>query len=75
MIKCKMYQDDQERISFEAEIKGVSEDVLIELMKINEMLIKRFRKCGIPDELIEKQLVNCIVAGFDMDDLHKKKKP
>lgn len=65
MIKCKMYQDDQERISFDVEIKGVSEDVLIELMKINGMLIKRLRKCGIPDELIEKQLVNCIVAGFD----------
>lgn len=42
MIKCKMYQDDQERISFEAEIKGTSEDVLIELMEINGMLIKRF---------------------------------
>lgn len=65
MIKCKMHQDDQERISFEAEIKGVSEDVLIELMEINGMLIKRFRECGIPDELIEKQLVNCIVAGFE----------
>jgi len=65
VIKCKMHQDDQERISFEAEIKGTSEDVLIELMDINGMLIKRFRKCGIPDELIEKQLVNCIVAGFE----------
>ena len=65
MIKCEMHQDDQERIIFEAEIKGVSDDILIELMKINGMLIKKFRKCGIPDELIEKQLVNCIVAGFD----------
>ena len=65
MIKCKMHQDDQERIGFEVEITGVSEDVLIELMKINGMLIKNFRKQGIPDELIEKQLVNCIVAGFD----------
>lgn len=44
MIKCKMYQDDQERISFDAEIKGVSEDVLIELMKINGMIIRNFRK-------------------------------
>lgn len=65
MIKCEMHQDDQEQIIFEAEIKGVSDDILIELMKINGMLIKKFRKCGIPDELIEKQLVNCIVAGFD----------
>lgn len=67
MIKCKMHQDDQDRISFEAEIKGGSEDVLIELMKINGMLIRNFRKRGIPDELIEKQLVNCIVAGFEID--------
>ena len=67
MIKCKMHQDDQERISFDAEITGVAEDVLIELMKINGMLIKNFRKRGIPDELIEKQLVNCIVAGFEID--------
>lgn len=36
-------------------------------MKINGMLIKNFRKRGIPDELIEKQLVNCIVAGFEID--------
>lgn len=67
MIKCKMHQDDQERISFEAEITGIAEDVLIELMKINGMLIKNFRKQGIPDELIEKQLVNCIVGGFEID--------
>ena len=65
MIKCQMYQDDQERISFDAEMTGVTEDVLIELMKINGMLIRNFQKKGIPDELIEKQLVNCIVAGFD----------
>lgn len=67
MIKCKMYQDEQERISFEAEITGVEEDVLIELMKINGMLIRNFREKGLPDELIEKQLVNCIVAGFEID--------
>ena len=60
-----MYQDDQERISFDAEITGVKEDVLIELMKINGMLIRNFQEKGIPDEWIEKQLVNCIVAGFD----------
>lgn len=70
-----MYQDDQDRISFEAEIKGVSEDVLIELMKINGMLIRNFQKRGIPDELIEKQLVNCIAAGFALENSHKKKKP
>lgn len=67
MIKCKMYQDDQERISFDVEITGGAEDVLIELMKINGMLIRNFQKIGIPDELIEKQLVNCIVAGFKFD--------
>lgn len=65
MINCKLYQNDQDQVSFDVEVVGKSEDVLIELMKINGMLIKRFRKCGIPDELIEKQLVNCIVAGFD----------
>lgn len=70
MIKCKMYQDDQERISFDAEITGGAEDVLIELMKINGMLVSNFRKKGVPDELIEKQLVNCVVAGFEIDKLH-----
>lgn len=65
MINCKMYRKDEDEVTFDVEIVGVSEDILIELMKINGMLIKRFRKCGIPDELIEKQLVNCIVAGFD----------
>ena len=72
MIKCKLYQNDQDKVNFDVEIVGKSEDVLIELMKINEILIRKFRGKGIPDELIEKQLVNCIVAGFDMDDLHKR---
>lgn len=67
MIKCKLYEDDQNRISFDAEVVGNFEDVLIELMKINGMLIENFRKIGIPDELIEKQLVNCIAAGFEID--------
>lgn len=72
VINCKLYQNDQDKVNFDVEIVGKSEDVLIELMKINEILIRKFRGKGIPDELIEKQLVNCIVAGFDMDDLHKR---
>jgi len=67
VIKCEMHQDDQERIGFDYEIEGNSEDVLIELMKINGVLIRNFQKLGITDEEIEKQLVNCIVAGFEIE--------
>lgn len=72
MIKCKMYQDDQDSINFDVEIVGKSEDVLIELMKINAVLIRNYRKAGFTDEKIEKQLIGCVAAGFAMEDSHKR---
>lgn len=70
MIKCKMNEDDQDSINFEVVIVGKSEDVLIELMKINAVLIRNFRKAGITDDKIGKQLVDCVVAGFEFEKSH-----
>ena len=44
MINCKMYHGDEDKFSFDVEITGASQDVLIELMKINAILIRNFRK-------------------------------
>ena len=62
-----MYQDEQDRASFDYEVVGNSEDVLIELMKINAVLIRNYRKLGITDEEIEKQLKGCVAAGFELE--------
>ena len=70
-----MNQDDQDSINFDVEIVGKSEDVLIELMKINAVLIRNYRKVGFTDEEIEKQLIGCVAAGFALENSHKKKKP
>ena len=75
MIKCKMYQDDQDQISFDVEIVGNSEDVLIELMEINSVLISNYRKVGFADKKIEKKLIGCVAAGFALEKAHEKKKP
>lgn len=70
MINCKLYRGDEDKFSFDVEITGASEDILVELMKINAILIRSFRKVGIADEEIEQQLVNCIVAGFEFEKSH-----
>lgn len=75
MINCKLYEDDQDRISFDVEIVGNSEDVLIELMKINAVLISNYRKAGFTDKEIEKQLIGCVAAGFALEESYKKKNP
>lgn len=75
MINCKMYQDDQDSINFDVEVVGKSEDVLIELMKINAVLIMNYRKVGFTDKEIEKQLIGCVAAGFALENAHKKKNP
>ncbi len=72
MIKCKMYQDDQDSVNFDVEIVGNSEDVLIELMKINAVLISNYRKVGFADKEIEKQLIGCVAAGFAIEESHKR---
>lgn len=70
MINCKMYHGDEDKFSFDVEITGASQDVLIELMKINAILIRNFRKVGITDEEISEQLVNCVAAGFKLEESH-----
>lgn len=70
-----MNQDDQDSINFDVEVVGKSEDGLIELMKINAVLIRNYRKVGFTDKEIEKQLIGCVAAGFAIENLHKKKKP
>lgn len=72
MINCKMYQDDQDSISFDVEVVGNSEDVLIELMKINAVLISNYRKVGFADKEIEKQLIGCVAAGFALEESYKR---
>jgi len=44
MINCKMYHGDEDKFSFDVEITGASQDVLIELMKINAILIRKFSR-------------------------------
>lgn len=75
MINCKLYQNDQDQVNFDVEVVGKSEDVLIELMKINAVLIRNLRKVGFTDKEIEKQLIDCVAAGFAIEKAHEKKKP
>ena len=63
------------QINFDFEVVGKSEDVLIELMKINAVLIRNYRKVGFTDKEIEKQLIGCVAAGFALEKAHEKKKP
>lgn len=70
MINCKLYRGDEDKFGFDVEITGASEDILVELMKINAILIRNFRKVGIADEEIGQQLVDCIVAGFEFEKSH-----
>lgn len=75
MINCKLYQNDQDQVNFDVEVVGKSEDVLIELMKINAVLIRNYRKVGFTDKEIEEQLIGCVAAGFALEKAHEKKKP
>lgn len=75
MINCKMYQNDQDQVNFDVEVVGKSEEVLIELMKINAVLIRSYKKAGFTEKEIEKQLIGCVAAGFALEKAHEKKKP
>lgn len=68
MINCRIIKRDQTTTSFETTVEGTGYDTLAELMKINCEFVKAFRKINIPEELIEKQLVNCVLGGFSMAD-------
>lgn len=75
MINCKLYRGDEDKFSFDVEITGASEDILVELMKINAVLIRNCRKFGFTDKEIEEQLIGCVAAGFALEKAHEKKKP
>ncbi len=75
MINCRIYHKDQAKASFDVEIEGLSEDVLIEMMKINSVLIRQFRECGISDKEIGEQLVDCIVGGFGLANQDPERNP
>lgn len=68
MINCKIIGRDENKTYFETTVTGIAYDTLAELMRINCEFVKAFRQNNIPEELIEKQLVNCVLGGFSMAD-------
>lgn len=66
MIQCCILRSEQtSNVGFEFHIEGDCKDIIAELIRINGALIQDFRKAGIKEEEIEKQLVLCIKGGFD----------
>lgn len=68
VINCKITGRDETTTYFETTVTGNAYDTLAELMRINCEFVRAFRKNNIPEELIEKQLVNCVLGGFSMAD-------
>ena len=68
MINCKIIKKDADITYFEIEIEGTGFDTLSELIRINAEFVKVMRRCKVPEEKIEKQLVNCVLGGFAMAD-------
>lgn len=72
MINCKITGRDENTTYFETTITGTGYDTLAELMRINCEFVEAFRQNNIPEELIEKQLVKCVLGGFSMADHSKE---
>lgn len=72
MVYCKITGRDENTTYFETTVTGNGYDTLAELMRINCEFVKAFRQNNIPEELIEKQLVNCVLGGFSMADHSKE---
>lgn len=72
MIRCKMKtlksNDGHKLVAFDIEIQGDVRDCLCELIKVQAEMIKAMRAAKVPEEIIEKQLVNCIAGAFDYVD-------
>lgn len=68
MINCEITKKDADRTYFKTTIVGNGYDTLTELIRINCEFVQTMRKHKIPEELIEKQLVNCVLGGFSMAD-------
>lgn len=66
MISCKIIKKDADRTYFETEIEGTGFDTLSELIRINAEFVEAMRKCKLPEELIKKQLIDCVIGGFEM---------
>lgn len=73
MIFCKRIKEPNNKSDFIFEIDGDTSDIVFEAININAALIKCWREHDVPDEEIEKQLVNCIIGGFDIADRRKKR--
>ena len=67
MIEAKTKND-----GVETTVKGNPIEAIKELMFINAAFVDLMRKQGAEEQDIEKQLVNCVVAGFEIADKHKK---
>lgn len=53
----------------------MGDELLFEAMRINADLIFMMRKCGMPDEAIEKQLAYNIAGGFNIaEDIEKQRR-
>jgi len=67
MIQCFILKSEEtSNVGFEFHIEGDCKDVIAELIRINGALIQNFRKAGIKEKEIEKQLLLCIKGGFDL---------
>lgn len=72
MINCKITGRDENKTYFETTVTGTAYDTLTELIRINCEFVQAMRKHNVPEELIEKQLVNCVLGGFSMADHGKE---
>lgn len=48
------------------EIQGDGREVLMDLMHLLGAFVTGYRTSGFTDDVIEKQLVNCIAGGFEI---------
>ena len=48
------------------EIQGAGHEVLKDLMHLLGGFVTGYRSSGFTDDVIEEQLVNCIVGGFEI---------
>ena len=61
MIKSKEVHGQRD-----TEIQGDGREVLMDLMHLLSAFVMGYRTSGVTDDVIEKQLVNCIAGGFEI---------
>jgi hypothetical protein len=67
MIEAKTKNGNVETI-----VKGNLGEIIAELMYMNAAFINTLRKKGVKEQDIEKQLFNCVIAGFKIEDARKE---